>query len=143
MHMQTWLPEGSHRSDAYERIKKKNTAMADCTLFPRTPGKEVVVEIMNQRNNAFPISKGQKKSASVENRRRLCFVYFVGRGFPGRLQLVSECELQNTALAAFTALCSKTKSRRLCPGTEFYRCRKTTFVLLLDAHVDANRNGRF
>lgn len=39
----------------------KNAAMAECTLFPRMPRKEVVVKIMNQRNNAFPISKSQKK----------------------------------------------------------------------------------
>lgn len=70
-------------------------------------------------------------------------MYFVGRDFPGRSQLASECDLDNTVPAAFTAPCFETKPRRVCPGREFSQCRKTTFALLLDAYADANRNGGF
>lgn len=80
----------------------KNAAMAECTLFPHMPaerGRSRNYEPAQQR--VSDKQEPKKKSASVENRRRLCFVYFVGRDFPGRLQLVSECDLQNTALSRF------------------------------------------
>lgn len=79
----------------------KNAAMAECTLFPRMPAERGRSQNYEPAQQRVSDKQEPKKSASVENRRRLCFVYFVGRDFPGRLQLVSECDLQNTALSRF------------------------------------------